>query len=85
MKRGLQANKWENTRVRYGKAGKYISEKDASKFAEALDILAPHGAGIIDAARHYAKHLEVEKIRASSKPVIDTLGEWAASYDKKDR
>jgi integrase len=80
-----QADKWENTRARYGTAGKYISEKDASRFAEALDILAPHGAGIVDAARHYAKYLSAEKLRASSKPTTDALAEWVASYDAKDR
>jgi len=52
-----QADKWENTRVRYGTAGRYLSEKDANRFAEALDILAPHGASITDAARHHAAHL----------------------------
>jgi integrase len=80
-----QADKWENTRARYGTAGKYISEKDATRFAEAIDILAPHGAGIVDAARHYAKYLSAEKLRASGKPTADALAEWVASYDEKDR
>lgn len=79
-----QADKWENSRVRYGTAGKYISEKDASRFAEALDILAPHGASITDAARFYADHLAAEKRRASGKPVADALLEWAQSYDGKE-
>lgn len=80
-----QAEKWENTRKKYGTAGRYISEKDASRFAEALDILAPHGAGIVDAARHYASYLLAEKLRVSSKPVPEALQEWVGSYANKDR
>jgi integrase len=80
-----QANKWENARTKYGTAGKFISEKDASRFAEALEILRPHGAGIIDAARHFAAYLEMEKRRASSKPVAEALREWVESYATKDR
>ena len=80
-----QADKWENTRVRYGTAGKYISEKDATRFAEALDILAPHGASITDAARHYAAHLAAEKRRNASQLVSESLAQWVASYDGKDR
>jgi len=79
-----QADKWENSRIRYGTAGKYISERDATRVAEALGILAPHGAGIVDAARFYAEHLAAEKRRASGKPVADALLEWAQSYDGKD-
>lgn len=80
-----QAEKWENTRARYGTAGKYISEKDASKFAEALSILSPHGVSITDAARFYAAHLATEKLRASGKPTAEAAKEWVASYDSKDR
>jgi integrase len=80
-----QADKWENARTKYGTAGKFISEKDASRFAEALDILRPHGAGIIDAARHFAAYLEAEKRRASSKPTAEALREWVESYATKDR
>ena len=80
-----QAEKWENTRARYGTAGKFIAERDATKFAEALTILAPLKASIVDAARHYAKYLAAEKLRASSKPTVDALAEWVASYGGKDR
>jgi len=80
-----QATTWENSRVRHGKAGKFISERDGTKFAEALDILRPHGAGIIDAAKHYAAYLEAEKVRMSSKPTADGLREWVESYATKDR
>jgi len=80
-----QAEKWESTRTRYGTAGRYISEKDASRFAEALDLLAPYGVTVTDAARYYAKHLDLEKLRASSKPVADALLEWSQSYETKDR
>jgi len=80
-----QADKWENTRTRYGTAGRFISERDASRVAEAFDILAPHGAGIVDAAKHYASYLESEKRRNSSKLVSEALDEWKASYDSKDR
>ena len=80
-----QADKWANARTRYGTAGKYISERDACRFAEALDILRPHGAGIVEAARYYAAHLETEKRRASSKPTADALQEWIESYATKDR
>jgi integrase len=80
-----QAGKWENTRVQYGKAGQYISQRDATKFAEAIAILAPDGLSIVDAARHYKAYVAAEKLRASSKPVADALTEWVASYDVKDR
>jgi len=80
-----QADKWENSRTRYGTAGRYISERDASRVAQAFDLLQPHGADIVDAARHYAAHLEAEKLRSSSKPTADALKEWVASYDGKDR
>jgi integrase len=80
-----QAEKWEKSRVRHGTAGRFISERDATKVAEALDLLAPHGAGIVEAARFYAKHLAAEKIRASGKPVPDALREWTSSYETKDR
>lgn len=80
-----QADKWRNTRRKYGTAGKYISERDASKIAEALDLLAPHGAGIVEAARFYAQHLATEKLRAAGKSVPEALRVWAESYDTKDR
>jgi len=80
-----QADRWANTRARYGTLGRYISERDASRFAEALDLLAPHGASIVDAAKHYAGYLSAEKLRASSKPTADALREWVESYTTKDR
>jgi integrase len=80
-----QADKWANSRARYGTAGKYISERDASRFAEALEILSRKGAGIVEAARHYVAHLEAEERRSSSKLVSEALDEWKASYESKDR
>ncbi len=79
-----QADKWQGARERYGTAGKYISERDASEFARALDILAPHKASIIDAAQHFAKHLETETKKRAGKTVADALAIWAADYEKKD-
>ena len=80
-----QAVKWENTRVQYGKAGQYISQRDATKFAEAIAILAPDGLSIVDAARHYKAFIAAEKLRVSGKPVAEALTEWVGSYDTKDR
>ena len=80
-----QAETWCNARTRYGRAGRFISERDASRVAQAFDLLKPHGADILDAARHFARHLEAEKTRAASKPTADALQEWVASYDGKDR
>jgi integrase len=80
-----QADDWRNTRQRFGTAGRYISQKDASKFAEALDLLAPHGADIIKAAQFYAAHLTAEKARAAGKLAPVALQAWADSYNTKDR
>ena len=81
----VQADKWATTRERYGKAGRFISERDASRLAEAFDLLQPYGAGIVDAARHYAAHLAAEKRLHSGKLVSEALTEWRTSYEKKDR
>lgn len=80
-----QAEKWENTRARYGTAGKFIAERDATKFAEALTILAPLKAGIVDAARFYAEHLKREQIRLSGKKVAESLIAWVGDYEGKAR
>lgn len=80
-----QADKWEAARARYGTVGKFIAERDATKFAEALSILAPYKVSVVEAARHYAKHLEREKRRMASKTVQEAVTAWLASYESKDR
>ncbi len=80
-----QADKWATARARYGTAGRFIAERDATKFAEALAVLAPFKASILDAAKHYAKHLEAESRRKASKTVSESLAAWLADYKSKNR
>jgi integrase len=80
-----QALKWENARAKYGTAGRFLAERDATRMAQAFDLLQPHGADIVDACRFFAEHLEAEKRRASGKVVSDGLAEWVESYATKDR
>lgn len=80
-----QADKWEAARARYGTVGKFIAERDATLFAEALSILAPHKVSVVEAARHYAKHLDRERRQLASKTVRETLNAWLISYGESIR
>lgn len=80
-----QADKWETARARYGTVGKFIAERDATKFAEALSILTPYKVSVVEAARHYAKHIEQERRRMAGKTVQEALTAWLSSYESKDR
>jgi integrase len=80
-----QAEKWAGARARYGTAGRFIAERDATKFAEALTLLAPHKASIVDAARFYARHLDAEARKRAGKTITEALKAWTDDYDKKDR
>ena len=75
-----QAELWAKARDRFGRAGRLLQQRDASKVVEALSFLEPYGASIVDACKFYAEHLADEQARQTGKPVAEALAAWVATY-----